>query len=263
MAVEQVLFSARSSTPIAQWCAFAGEHSPYLRTLIERQSQIVEALHQTAPETIAEAVNARISDAAAQAEPDILHRILRVAKADIHLLTALMDISGVWDLETTTRCLSDFADAALQASLLGAARSVIGDADDNLTSHLADNPDAGPLPGLFIVAMGKYGAQELNYSSDVDFTVFFDPHIAQSWLGKDPSRITRRLIRRMVHAMEAVTEDGYVFRTDLRLRPDPGSTNPAVSIPGAHIYYESVGQNWERAARVPAMPYRLWPKRDI
>ncbi len=235
--------------PFAELCSFAGKHAPYLRTLIERRKSTLTTIENTAPETQAKRICHEVSEAAKNYTQEDLDRALRLAKADTHLLCALADIGGIWELEDVTQHLTAFADTAMQASLLGAARTLKG---QGLITKLSENVETGPLPGLFVVAMGKYGAWELNYSSDVDFTIFFDPTLTQSWLDKEPSRITSRLVRRLVHSMGAVTEDGYVFRTDMRLRPDPGSANPVVSINAAHTYYESVGQNWERAALIKA-----------
>ncbi len=214
-----------------------------------RREGTLSAIENSAPETLALNICKGVSDAAKTLAPEKLDQALRLAKADTHLLCALADIGGIWQLEEVTWHLTAFADATMRASLLGAVHTL---QDSGQISKLADDPDTGPLPGLFVIAMGKYGAWELNYSSDVDFTIFFDPAIAQSWLGGDPSRVTTRLVRRLVQSMGAVTEDGYVFRTDMRLRPDPGSTNPVVSTTAAHAYYESVGQNWERAALIKA-----------
>ena len=96
--------------------------------------------------------------------------------------------------------------------------------------------------------MGKMGAFELNYSSDIDLIVFYDP--AAPALPRMPSRPRSivRLTQRLVKLLQERTADGYVFRTDLRLRPDPASTAIAISTAAAVSYYESVGQNWERAA---------------
>ena len=102
--------------------------------------------------------------------------------------------------------------------------------------------------------MGKYGAHELNYSSDIDLIVFFDAEIAPLGETIEPGRFFVRLTRDLVHILQERTADGYVFRTDLRLRPDPASTQAAISTAAAFRYYESLGQNWERAALIKARP---------
>jgi glutamate-ammonia-ligase adenylyltransferase len=102
--------------------------------------------------------------------------------------------------------------------------------------------------------MGKMGAGELNYSSDVDLIVFYDANAPNLANGVEPSPFYVRMTRGLVKLLQERTPDGYVFRTDLRLRPDPGSTQIAVSTASALDYYESVGRNWERAAMIKARP---------
>ncbi len=106
--------------------------------------------------------------------------------------------------------------------------------------------------GYIVIAMGKYGAGELNYSSDIDLIVFYDPERTRLAPEVEPQSFFVRLTRDLVQLMEERTGDGYVFRTDLRLRPDPGATQLALSREAALIYYEGVGQNWERAALIKA-----------
>src|SRR5690606_12318703 len=108
--------------------------------------------------------------------------------------------------------------------------------------------------GLAIFALGKHGGRELNYSSDIDIVAFFDPGKA---VLTDPYECTKfytRIVQRLTGLMQDRTEHGYVFRTDLRLRPDPGSTPVALPIVAALTYYEGRGQNWERAAWIKARP---------
>lgn len=180
--------------------------------------------------------------------PDQVAQDLRALKAETHLLTALADLGGVWDLDAVTGALTRFADAALRAALAQAARGEIE------RGRLRPPPDAsrGPLPGLFCIAMGKYGAFELNYSSDIDFSVFFDPEALPLAEGVEPLALAVRLTQVTAELLQARTADGYVFRVDLRLRPDPSSTPLAAPVAAAMDYYESVGQNWERAAYIKA-----------
>ena len=96
--------------------------------------------------------------------------------------------------------------------------------------------------------MGKLGARELNFSSDIDLILFFDPDAPAITDPLDGTELFSRLARRLVRILQDRTGDGYVFRTDLRLRPDPGSTPLAIPVGAALSYYEGRGQNWERAA---------------
>ncbi|CAN0187297.1 unnamed protein product [Discosporangium mesarthrocarpum] len=102
--------------------------------------------------------------------------------------------------------------------------------------------------------MGKLGARELNYSSDIDLIVLFDQETVPYTGDGGLQHLFTRLARNLVALMDERTRDGYVFRTDLRLRPDPGATPPAISVLAAEVYYESAGQNWERAAMIKARP---------
>jgi glutamate-ammonia-ligase adenylyltransferase len=178
---------------------------------------------------------------AAQSVPDIM-RVLRLFKAEIALLTALSDIGGVWPVMTAARRLSEAADAAVAAAVRFLFRQAGTKGD-----WLAPDPD-----GYIVLAMGKHGAFELNYSSDIDLIVFYDMERVRPRPDLEVQPYLVRLTRDLVRILNERTEHGYVFRTDLRLRPDPGSTPLAISTDAALNYYESVGQNWERAALIKA-----------
>lgn len=174
---------------------------------------------------------------------------LRQAKAMVHLATALADLARVWPLGEFTSVLTHFADASLAASIAMAARVMAERGEIAAPDYAGAH---GPIPGIAFIAMGKMGAGELNYSSDIDFSVFYDPERVPAAANREARAIAMRCVQLVVKAMEEMTEDGYVFRTDLRLRPDPASTPPAVTIAAAEIYYQSLGQNWERAAFIKA-----------
>ena len=179
-----------------------------------------------------------------------LSRCLRVAKRRIALAVAVADIAGLWPLEKVTGVLSDFAGAALDA----ACRHLLRERARAGAFALADPADPLRGSGLIVLGMGKLGAHELNYSSDIDLIVLYDAEVVRT---DDPDALQShvvRLTRDLVRLIDERTADGYVFRTDLRLRPDPGSTPPAMSVLAAEIYYESLGQNWERAAMIKARP---------
>ena len=108
--------------------------------------------------------------------------------------------------------------------------------------------------GLTVLAMGKYGAYELNYSSDIDLVVFYDAEHFPFAKRGDARGAAVDIVRGLVKLFAEITADGYVFRTDLRLRPDAGATQVAISLDAAEAYYESLGQNWERAAMIKARP---------
>jgi glutamate-ammonia-ligase adenylyltransferase len=171
-------------------------------------------------------------------------RELRRAKRRAALLIALADIGGAWSLEPITGALSRIADSCLDRAV-GHLVAAPGAAEP---SH--DRTGAGD--GLIVLGMGKLGARELNYSSDIDLVIFYDDtRFSGSTLDNARTRFVR-LARALVRMMEERTGDGYVFRTDLRLRPDPAATPLAVSLSAAEVYYGSLGQNWERAAMIKA-----------
>nr|WP_303705794.1 bifunctional [glutamine synthetase] adenylyltransferase/[glutamine synthetase]-adenylyl-L-tyrosine phosphorylase [Brevundimonas naejangsanensis] len=222
--------------------------SPYLAGLARRWPDRLRRTLDSDPEArLAEILTA--TDALTGA-PDEAKAPLRHLKAELHLLTALCDLGGVWDLDQVTGALSRFADAAARAAL-----RILAD-DWRRRGRLISAPDdpRGPVPGLFVLAMGKGGAFELNYSSDIDLSLFYEPEVLEAALseGVEMQGFVNRLAQGLTALLAERTADGYVFRVDLRLRPDPSSTPPVVAAPMALAYYESVGQNWERAAFIKA-----------
>jgi glutamate-ammonia-ligase adenylyltransferase len=173
-------------------------------------------------------------------------QLLRRMKAEASLTIALADIGGVWPVTRVIAALTELADAAVGAAvhhLLGQAAR-----EGKLRPANPAEPEAGS--GYIVLAMGKMGAGELNYSSDIDLIVFYDANAPALVPSTEPAPFYVRLTRGLVKLLQERTADGYVFRTDLRLRPDPGSTQIAVSTAAALDYYESIGRNWERAAMI-------------
>ena len=175
---------------------------------------------------------------------------LRVARREVALLTALADISGHWSIDRVMQALSDFAGAVLSAALNHLLRQ--GEARGDLALSHPEEPERDCA--FVVLAMGKLGAGELNYSSDIDLIVLFDPEKADYRASHGPQEGFVRMTRDLTRLLEERTGDRYVFRTDLRLRPDPGAMPIAMSIGAALTYYESLGQNWERAAMIKARP---------
>lgn len=222
--------------------------SPYLFGLARRWSDLLQGVLEQGPDARLAEVLTRTESLSGGA--DDVRAPLRRLKGELHLLTALADLGGAWDLDQVTGALSRFADASSRAAL----RAVAHDQRERgkLVSPL-DDP-RGPIPGLFGLAMGKHGANELNYSSDIDISLFWEPEALVPALdeGVEPQRFVDRVAHAFSGLMQERTGDGYVFRVDLRLRPDPSSTPPVVAVPFALTYYEGVGQNWERAAFIKA-----------
>ena len=188
--------------------------------------------------------------AALATDIDDAMRTLRRMKAEAALLIALADIGGVWPVMRATRALTDLADTAVDA----AVRFALSEATRAGRLNPKDKSEPQKGSGYIVLAMGKMGAFELNYSSDIDLIVFFDPDIAPLSKDAEAAPTFVRITQRVVKLLQEHTGDGYVFRTDLRLRPDPASTGIAISTPAALDYYESSGQNWERAMLIKGRP---------
>ena len=234
----------------AAWDALAPVFaaSPYLAGLARRWPARLRLALESDPEARLDEILAA-TDALAGA-PDEAKAPLRHLKAELHLLTALSDLGGVWDLDQVTAALTRFADAAARTAL----RITADDWRRRGRLVSASDDPRGPVPGLFVLAMGKGGAFELNYSSDIDLSLFYEPEALAPALaeGVEAQGFVNRLAQGLATLLTERTADGYVFRVDLRLRPDPSSTPPVVAAPMALAYYESVGQNWERAAFIKA-----------
>lgn len=175
---------------------------------------------------------------------------LRTARRQIAMLVALADMTGAWTLAQVTGALTAFADAALSAAIRHLLRQAAERGE--LTLANPENPERDC--GYVVLAMGKMGAGELNYSSDIDLIVLFEPEKTSYLATRGPQEGFVRMTRDLVRILEDRTAEGYVFRTDLRLRPDPGAMPLAISVTAALTYYESLGQNWERAAMIKARP---------
>lgn len=227
-------------------------NSPFLSQCLISDLPFARRLLESGPDAAFEDAIAAAADRSAlgrETTDQVKHR-LRVAKRRAALAIGAADIANVWPLEQVTGALSDFASAALQAS----CRHLLRALHENGDLALPDPEDPESDSGLIILGMGKLGARELNYSSDIDLIVLFDQDTVPYTGDGGLQHMFTRLARNLVALMDERTRDGYVFRTDLRLRPDPGATPPAISVLAAEVYYESAGQNWERAAMVKARP---------
>ncbi len=237
---------AASSPAATRLLAHLAAGSPFLSGLVRRDQDFALEALTAGPDRLLDYV-CRLArgEAGAAANDGITHR-LRVARNRAALLIALADIAGAWDCVKVTRALTRFADTSLQA----AVAHVFAEAAEGPKFDLSGGVD--PATGYTILAMGKHGAGELNYSSDIDLIVLYDAERAPLKDPDDAAQVYVRLTRQIVSLMQDRTADGYVFRTDLRLRPDPRATQVAISIVAAGNYYESMGQNWERAAMIKA-----------
>lgn len=222
--------------------------APYLgRTAVRRAVTLERALVETPEALLDRAIAAAASAGADSADVETLDRDLRAAKADMHLVVALADLAGRWSVPEVTGAVAAFADAAVHAVLHAHVR--FNAAQGRL---LPVEDAANPLPGVFFLALGKMGTGELNYSSDIDLVALYDLEVLRLPDGEEARKRLPRLVQAMVKSLQDMTADGYVFRTDLRLRPDPGATPVILSTDAALNYYESLGQTWERAAWIKA-----------
>ncbi|MCZ6605509.1 MAG: glutamine-synthetase adenylyltransferase, partial [Alphaproteobacteria bacterium] len=220
-------------------------HSPFLTSALLNDPAFARILFEQGPGPGLDTVLADI-----EAGHDDIASLLRRAKRRAALAIAVADITGTWSVDELTRHLSHFADACLATAVDQVLREAA--AKGALTLKHEDDPARDC--GFVVLAMGKLGAFELNYSSDIDLVLLYDPEKVATDRPDEMQQTFTRLARSFVKLMEERTQDGYVFRTDLRLRPDPGSTPLALSSIAAETYYESQGQNWERAAMIKARP---------
>ena len=205
--------------------ARADAHSPYLRRLMARFPDIVAQMEGgTLPEFAI--------------DPDLpVGQALRQAKGRLALTLAIGDLAGLLSLSQVTAALSSFADHALDAAIA-----------DAISAHV---PGCTPQ-GFAAIALGKHGSGELNYSSDIDPILIFDPATLPHRAREDVGEAAVRIGRRVVELMQARDGDGYVFRMDLRLRPSPEVSPIVLPVGAALSYYESQALTWERAAFIRA-----------
>lgn len=209
----------------------ADRHAPYLRLLMQRHPDVRDLL---AAGDLAAALRRGFDHLPDQPEtPASVGAAMRHAKGELALSVAIGDLAGLLSLEEVTDLLSDFADATLDLAIRAAIAEY--------------RPGAEPQ-GLTAIALGKHGSRELNYSSDIDPILLFDPTTLPRRERDEPVEAAVRIGRRVVELMQARTEHGYVFRIDLRLRPTPEVTPIVMPVEAAITYYESQALAWERAA---------------
>ncbi|MCK0196324.1 bifunctional [glutamine synthetase] adenylyltransferase/[glutamine synthetase]-adenylyl-L-tyrosine phosphorylase [Ancylobacter sp. 6x-1] len=232
-----------------QLCSAVAEHSPFLSDLVRQDpARLLRILTSDPLMVLAQAKTDALMEVAAAAIEDEARvmRALRRLRAEAALTAALADMGGVFGLDDVTGAVSDAADTAIAAAVAFLLRQSV---------------DAGKIVradvhgcGYVILAMGKHGARELNFSSDVDLIVLYDTERAPLAQDVEAATFFVRLTRQLVKLLQERTADGYVARIDLRLRPDPASTQVALSTDAALDYYEREGATWERAAYIKARP---------
>lgn len=221
--------------------------SPFLLGLMQKEAPWLEEVLSSTPEAAQTALLAQV----AALEAGNLDAGLRRLKGRAAVMVALADLGGIWDLYQVTTAWTDFADACVQTAL---------------RAHVAHEAKRGKLPGqteedawrdgagMVALAMGKMGAAELNYSSDIDLICLFDESRFDGTDEMEARAGFVRATRKMAASLGENTAEGYVFRTDLRLRPDASVMPVCISMAAAERYYEAEGRNWERGAYIKARP---------
>ncbi|UZW56957.1 bifunctional [glutamine synthetase] adenylyltransferase/[glutamine synthetase]-adenylyl-L-tyrosine phosphorylase [Sphingobium sp. JS3065] len=208
-------------------------HSPFLARQMDRFPDVAALLEKGDFEA------AWVAAQQVAGPDDGIARSLRRRRGAVALVTAAADLAGAWGLDRVTRTLSDFADQALEEALAAAMAERYPDAENR---------------GFVVLALGKHGSRELNYSSDIDPILLYDPKTLPHGEREDPADAAVRIGRRVSELLNARDGDGYVFRVDLRLRPSPEATPIALPVEAAIGYYESMALGWEQAAFIRARP---------
>ena len=170
---------------------------------------------------------------------------IRLIKRKINIFIALISIVEEKNIEEIGVISSKFADLLIKSSL-----------QFSIIQYYKDNPEFFYKEidvnnsGFFLIALGKLGSYDLNYSSDIDLIFFFDNEKIKNYLNKNPGYHLNLIIKNFINILSDVNEFDFVYRTDFRLRPDPGMTPLAISTISAENYYFGLGQNWERAALI-------------
>jgi [glutamine synthetase] adenylyltransferase / [glutamine synthetase]-adenylyl-L-tyrosine phosphorylase len=214
-----------SQTSISEAIERAKANSPFLAGLIERNPDLLSLIEAGDFEG---ALNNSLSRLA-----DDVGTALRQQRQGVALVTAIADLAGVWDLTRVTRILSDFADHAL---------------DQAIAAAIEERVPGAPNRGFAVIALGKHGGRELNYSSDIDPIFLFDPKILPHRERDDVAEAAVRYGRRVIELLSKTDEHGYVFRVDMRLRPSPEVSPIVLPVEAAISYYESSALAWEQAA---------------
>ncbi len=218
-------------TDLPNAIARARAHAPFLSMALDRLPHLEAMLAAGEVEQAfahAKAAGTGIEDTAIA---------LRRERLALALVLAIGDLAHAFPLARVIGELSDFADRSLNSAIIAAIRR--------------RTPDAQPA-GFSAIALGKHGAQELNYSSDIDPILLYDPETLPRRERDDPAEAAQRVARALMEVMSNVTSEGYVFRVDLRLRPASEVSPLALSFEAAITHYESSALAWERAAYIRA-----------
>jgi glutamate-ammonia-ligase adenylyltransferase len=200
-------------------------NSPFLAGLIDRNADLMPLIQAGNFDEALQTALARSAESVGTA--------LRKQRQGVALVTAIADLAGIWNLGRVTRILSDFADHAL---------------DQAIAAAIEERVPGAPNQGFAVIALGKHGGQELNYSSDIDPIFLFDPKTLPHRERDDVAEAAVRYGRRVIELLSSLDGDGYVFRVDMRLRPSPEVSPIVLPVEAAIGYYESSALAWEQAA---------------
>ena len=225
-------------------------NSPYLTRLLVRDLEFAQALVEESPDAVAGKIRSDLAEADPTIGRDRLMKFLRFQRSRVAIVAAAYDCFGIADVMECCALLSEMADHAVRL----AVSHLLLDRVRRGELELPEENAAGGSRrwGYFVLAMGKHGSRELNYSSDIDLVVLYDPEVVTYTGSRSLRDCFVRVTRDLARVLQARTGDGYVFRTDLRLRPDASSTPPAIEVEFALNYYGNFGRTWERAALIKA-----------
>lgn len=225
-------------------------NSPYLTRLLLRDTAFAEALTEQSVHALASGILDELSAADPAMHRDLLMRLLRRQKGRIAILVAASDCYGLRDVMECAAMLSDTADQAVR---LAAEHLLLDRVRRGELGQPDGTPDA-PAWGYFLLAAGRHGARELGYAADLSLIAMYDPEAVRYTGTRSPEDCFVRVTRDLVRILQARTRDGYVFRTDLRLRPDAPASPLAVERGFALKYYRRSGRTWERGALINVRP---------
>ncbi|MEM6857008.1 MAG: bifunctional [glutamate--ammonia ligase]-adenylyl-L-tyrosine phosphorylase/[glutamate--ammonia-ligase] adenylyltransferase [Pseudomonadota bacterium] len=210
----------------------ARRHAPFLNRSLDRLPDLEALLAQGQSE-------AALEWAHQQGDHEDVAIALRRERLALATALAIGDLAGAFPLSRVVEELTQFADRALDRAIRTAIHERTGD---------------DCVDGFIALALGKQGVGELNYSSDIDPVLLYDPtrlaHRSQDDVGETAQRYTRRILK----LLSDITSEGYVVRVDLRLRPASEISPLAVPYAQALEHYQSAALPWERAAFTRARP---------
>jgi [glutamine synthetase] adenylyltransferase / [glutamine synthetase]-adenylyl-L-tyrosine phosphorylase len=219
----------------------AQRHAPFLHRLLADMPDLPDELARDGADRCFGRRLDRLKRARSKKlEKTAIAALLRRTRSEVALLVALADLAGAWSIEQSALQLSRFAELAIDLALRTAMAPLLARGTFNGTDY--------DSCGLTCLALGKLGAGELNYSSDVDLIFLFDEQKLTTSDGDDPLDLLLRAVRDFTDILQTADQNGYVLRVDLRLRPDPNATPAVLSMAAADIYYQSAALTWERAA---------------